>query len=186
MNDSQIVELYWQRSESAISETSLKYDRFCHTIAYNILFSEEDSEECVNDTWLRAWYTIPPQYPSKLSAFLGRITRNLSLDRLKSRYALKRAGSEATLALDELAECIPARVSIEAALEAQELGGLLNRFLEGMEPSARKILIRRYWFLSPVKEIASAYGISESSVKVTLHRTRAKLREYLEKEGVAI
>lgn len=186
MNDLQIVELYWRRSESAISETSLKYERFCHTIAYNILFSEEDSEECVNDTWLKAWYSIPPNKPSKLSAFLGRITRNLSLDRLRSRYALKRSGSEATLALDELAECIPARAGIEAAMEARELGGLLNGFLEEMEPVARKILIRRYWFLSPVKEIASAYGVSESSVKVTLHRTRVKLREYLEKEGVVL
>lgn len=186
MNDLQIVELYWQRSESAISETSLKYERFCNTIAYNILYSKEDSEECVNDTWLRAWYSMPPQKPNKLSSFLGRITRNLSLNRLKSRFALKRAGSEATLALDELSECLPARVSVEAALEAQELGNLLNKFLAGMNPQTRKILIRRYWFLSSVKEIASAYGISESNVKVTLHRSRESLKAFLLEEGIVI
>lgn len=186
MNDLQIVDLYWQRSESAISETSQKYGRLCHTIAYNILFSEEDSEECVNDTWLKAWFAMPPQKPDKLSSFLGRITRNLSLDRLRSKFALKRAGSEATLALDELSECVPSGTKIEETIEERELGSVLNRFLEGMEPQTRSIVIRRYWYLSPVKEIAEAYGCSESSVNVTLHRARAKLRSFLEKEGIAL
>ena len=183
MNDLQLVELYWERSERAISETALKYEKFCHNIAYNILFSEEDSEECVNDTWLRAWCAIPPQRPLKLSAFLGRITRNLSFNRLKTRNALRRGGSETVLTLDELSESIPASERTGEGLELEELTAVLDKFLGNLDPEARRIFMRRYWYFSKPAEIASAFGISEHKVYKSLQRTRAKLKDFLRKEG---
>ena len=184
MDDHQIVELYWARSEKAISETADKYGRYCHSIAYNILHSKEDSEECVNDTWLSAWNSMPEQRPDKLSAFLGRITRNLSLNRLRSYTAEKRGGGQVPLALDELSECVPANDRIDRIVDDFALADILNRFLASLNPEKRKIFMRRYWYLSPVAEIASDYGISESKVKMSLLRSRNALKTLLEKEGV--
>lgn len=186
MDEKQIIDLYWDRSENAIAETAKKYGKYCHGIAFNILASREDSEECVNDTYLKAWSVIPPKRPIKLSAFLGKITRNLALNRYERYTAEKRGGGQVALALEELAECIPDPHSVEQAVNDKILADKLNIFLSGLSVEARKIFMRRYWELSSVREIAAAYGISESKVKMSLFRTRGKLRSFLEQEGIAL
>lgn len=186
MEDERIIELYWARSEDAISETSNKYGSYCRQIAWNILYSSEDSEECVNDTYLRVWNTIPPHKPNKFSAFLGRITRNLALDRYKKLTADKRGNGQVTLALDELAECIPSADNTESAADDIALTDVLNRFLASLPAEKRKIFMRRYWYLSRIKEIAADFGMSESKVKMILMRTRNELKEILEKEGIVL
>lgn len=186
MEDHQIIELFWQRSESAVTETARKYGRYCHTIAYNILHSREDSEECVNDTYLNAWRTIPPQRPERLSAFLGKITRNLSLKRWEQYHAEKRGAGQTALALDELAECVPASDNVEQVIDDLALAEALDRFLASLSPERRKIFMRRYWYLSPIKEIAAEYGVSQSKVKMSLLRSRQALRQLLEKEGIKL
>ena len=183
MEDKRIIELYWQRSEEAISQTASKYGAYCRSIAWNILCNSEDSEECVNDTYLRAWDTIPPQRPRGLQTFLGKITRNLSLDRWRRNHAQKR-DSGVFLALEELEECVPGcdgNMSEDIAVR-----DALNGFLDSLKPAHRKIFLRRYWYLSPVKEIAQDYGISESKVKMILLRTREKLKAHLESEGIVL
>lgn len=186
MNDNQIVDLYWARSESAISETSAKYGSYCHTIAYQILNSLEDSEECVSDTWFRAWNTMPPQRPSCLKAFLGKITRNLSLDRYDMRTAQKRGSGQLPSALEELQQCIPAPGGEEQVIEQLVLTQILNRFLGELSREQRRIFLRRYWYLSSIDEIARDFHISESKVKMTLLRSRKKLKKRLEEEGAAV
>ena len=186
MEEKEIIELYWARSERAIRETAKKYGKFCHSIAYNILSSHPDSEECVNDTYLHTWNAIPPTRPENLPAFLGQITRNLALKRYERNRARKRGGGQVMLALEELAECIPAPIGLEQQIEDRELARLLNQFLAGLSGENRKIFLRRYWELCTVKEIAALYGISESKVKMSLMRTRGKLKSYLEKEGIAL
>lgn len=183
MEDKYIIDLYWQRSEEAISQTVSKYGAYCHSVAWNILHNSEDSEECVNDTYLRAWDTIPPQRPSVLQTFLGKITRNLSLDRWRSNRAQKRNGG-VFLALEELQDCVPG--SDGDLSEDLTIQDALNGFLVSLSQEQRKVFLRRYWYLSPVKEIAEDYGISESKVKMTLLRTREKLRAYLESEGIVL
>ena len=184
MEDNRIVELYFERSEAAISETQKKYGKYCNYIAYNILNSQLDAEECVNDTYLRAWESIPPERPSVLKSFLGKITRNLALDRYDKAHALKRGGN-AELALDEIGECIPSEDGREMSDEIA-LRDAINGFLATLPKQTRIIFMRRYWYLSPVKHIAGDLGLSMSSVKVTLMRTRKKFKEYLEKEGISI
>lgn len=186
VNDSAIIDLYWARKEQALEETDLKYGGFCRTIAYNILHSREDSEECVNDTWMRAWNTMPPQRPSVLQSFLGKITRNLSLDRYKASRADKRGGGQMPLALEELGDCIPASNSVEEALELEELTRLVDRFLRDLPEKECCIFLRRYWYVDSTKEIAKRYEMAEGSVKSTLYRVRQKLRACLEKEGVVL
>lgn len=186
MEDSKIIELYWSRSESAIAESSRKYGSYCRYIAYNILHNNEDSEECVNDTYLRAWNAMPPQRPNKLSAFLGKITRNLSLNRLEKQSAKKRGEGQVPLALEELSECIPSAASVEQAVDDILLTEALNGFLAGLSEDKRKIFMRRYWYLCSVKEIASDFNMSESNVKVTLFRLRGELKQILEKEGIVL
>lgn len=186
MDDRQIIALYNERSEAALSETVKKYGRYCRTVAYNILYNEEDSEECVNDTWLRAWESIPPQCPERLSAFLGKITRNLALNRYKHNTREKRGGGQTLLVLEELVECVPGADSTEEAVEEALLVDVLNRFLEELPAEKRKIFMRRYWYLSSVKEIAEDFGLSESNVKMTLLRLRSKLKQTLEKEGIIL
>ncbi len=186
MDDRQIIALYNERSEAALSETAKKYGRYCRAIAYNILNNEEDSEECVNDTWLRAWESIPPQCPERLSAFLGKITRNLALNRYKHKNREKRGGGQTLLVLEELTECIPGTESTEAAAEEALLVDILNRFLEELPAEKRKLFLRRYWYMSSVKEIAEDFGLSESNVKMTLLRLRSKLKQSLEKEGIIL
>lgn len=184
MEDNQIVELYWARSENAISETADKYGRYCFSIARNILHSSEDSEECVNDTYLNAWNAMPDQRPDKLAAFLGRITRNLSLNRWEKYTAQKRGAGQVPLVLDELQECIPAKERTDRIVDDLVLADILNRFLASLTAEKRKIFMRRYWYLSPVTEIASDFAISESKVKMSLLRSRNELKRFLEKEGV--
>ncbi len=186
MEDNQIIDLYFARSESAIQQTEQKYGPYCRQIAYNILNDHFDSEECVNDTYLKTWNAIPPRRPSKLRLFLGKITRNLALDRFDWNHAAKRGGGELETSLEELHECIPSPMGTEEIADNKALVQALNTFLESLTPETRKIFLRRYWNLSPVKEISSFYGISESKVKMQLMRTRNALKVYLEQEGITI
>ena len=186
MDDLQIIDLYWARSESAVAETSRKYGPYCRSIAYGILRSEEDSEECVNDTWLHAWNAMPDQRPERLSAFLGRITRNLALKKREKDSAKKRGAGEVPLALEELTECLPYADHSDRIVEDMVLADALNRFLASLKAEKRKIFLRRYWYLSPVREIAADLGISESKVKMSLLRSRSELRQMLEKEGIEL
>lgn len=186
MDDKQIVALYWERSETAISETSKKYGKYCSYIAYNILHNHEDCEECVNDTYMKAWDAIPPQSPRRLSAFLGKITRNLSLNRYEKYTAQKRGAGQAALVLEELKECIPASDHVEQAVDDMLLAETINEFLDTLPPETRKFFVRRYWYLSPVREIAADYAVSESKVKMALMRTRNKLKKVLEEEGISL
>lgn len=186
MEDRLIVDLYWNRCENAIAETNHKFGRYCFKIAFNILADEYDSEECVNDTYLKVWETIPPAKPNKLAAFLGKITRNLALNRLKHNNTLKRGGGQVTLALDELSECVPDNDDAFSRMEDKVLSELLDRFLEGLSAENRKIFVKRYFEFAGVGDIAAFYSITESKVKMSLHRTRSKLKQYLEKEGISL
>ena len=184
MEDAQIVDLYWARSETAISETAEKYGRYCHAIAFNILHNDADSEEIVNDTYMKAWNAMPDARPRRLGAFLGRITRNLSLNRLEQLGADKRGAGQVPLALEELEDCIPAAGSAEQIIDDLALTDVLNRFLSSLPAEKRLIFLRRYWYLSPVAEIAEDLSLSESKVKMSLLRSRKELKLFLEKEGV--
>ena len=186
MEDKQIVDLYWARSEQAISATAEKYGKYCHAIAFNILHSDGDSEECVNDTYLKAWESIPPMRPERLSTFLGKITRNLSLDRYRRDNAGKRGKGEVPLALEELYECLPSGSGDDTVAEDILLTDIFNRFLSELTPEARKFFVRRYWYLSSVKEIARSYGVGESKVKMSLQRSRIALKELLKQEGIPL
>ena len=186
MEDNQIIQLYFDRSEDAISQTAVKYGKYCHTIAYNILHNFEDSEECVNDTYWKAWGIIPPRRPKKLAAFLGKITRNLSLDKYRHYTADKRGGGEFTIALDELGDCVSSLGNMDDYTNEMVLVDTLNRFLASLSAEHRKIFMRRYWYISSVKEIADDYGITESKVKMSLLRSRNQLKAVLEKEGIAL
>ena len=183
MEDAQIVDLYWARSENAVSETATKYGKYCYAIAFHILSDEQDADESVNDTWLDAWNTMPPHRPSILSTFWGKITRRLSIDRWRERTAEKRGGGEIALALDELVDCVPSENSVEREIEAEELGSIINRFILQMPSQERRIFICRYWYLDSIKSIAQQFDISESKVKMILHRQRNKLKQHLAKEG---
>lgn len=186
MEDKQIVALYFERSETAISETAYKYGNYCRYIAYNILHNHEDSEECVNDTYLKAWNNIPPHQPSVLKTFLGKITRNLSLDKYEQHHAAKRYSGQLPLIFDELQECLPASDNTENIIEEMTLTDILNRFLSSLSLEQRKIFMRRYWYFASIKEIAAAYGMRESKIKMSLLRSRNALKTLLEKEGVSI
>ncbi len=183
MEDHQIIELYWQKNENAISETAGKYGAYCFTVAQNILHSAEDAEECVNDTWLHAWNAIPPQRPSVLRIFLAKITRNLSINRFHAESAEKRGGGEIVLVLDELAECIAGGVDAEAAYESKELEQCIQCFVRALPKRERNMFVRRYFFTEPAAAIAAHYGLTENNVQVILSRTRKKLRLVLKKEG---
>ena len=186
MDDNRIIDLYWARSEEAIQESDRKYGPYCRTIAWNILQDRGDSEECVNDTWLQAWNAMPPKKPSLLKAFLGKITRNLALDKYRFYGAQKRGGQETDLALEELRGCVPHPTTTEQAIDDLALTQALDRFLAGLKPETRKLFLRRYWYASPIRDIARDYGMSESKVKTTLFRTREKLRVFLEQEGITL
>ena len=183
MDDNLILDLYWRRDTRALSETEARYGGYCRTIACNILHDREDAEESVNDTWLHAWNAIPPQRPQPLGCWLGRVTRNLSLSRLRQRLAQRRGGGEAALVLDELSECLPAPSSVEDAVEAKELEQAVRRFLDGLGQSERDVLLARYYFLAPLAEISGRTGYSVSKIKSLLYRSRQKLQHYLQEEG---
>jgi RNA polymerase sigma-70 factor (ECF subfamily) len=186
MNDSQIVALYWERSEQAIAETRVKYGQYCYAIAYNILHHNEDAEESVNDTYLDAWNAMPPHKPAILSTFLGKITRRIALDRLRRNNAQKRGGGQVALSMDELTECIPDGKSIDDHLQAEELSRHIDAFLRSLPANQRSVFICRYWFFDSISDIAKQFGYSESKVKTTLHRTLGKLKNYLEKEDIFV
>lgn len=183
MEDSQIVALYWQRNADAVSETAKKYGAYCFTVAEHILKNVEDAEECVNDTWLRAWNGIPPQKPGVLRLFLAKITRNLALDRFQAQNAEKRGGGEIALVLDELEECAGGGTDTEAEYQAKELRECIRRFVRTLPEREGNVLVRRYFFAESAAEIAGRYGLTENHVMVILSRTRKKLREHLIKEG---
>ena len=183
MEDSQIIELYWRKNVYAISETAGKYWAYCFSIAENILHNAEDSEECVNDTWLRAWNAIPPQKPAVLRIFLAKITRNLAFNRFNAGNAQKRGGGEITLVLDELGECLGGGADTEAAYEAKELRQCIRRFVRALPEREGNVLVRRYFFAESAADIAKRYGLTENNVTVILSRTRKKLKAHLLKEG---
>lgn len=186
MEDKDIIRLYFERSEEAIKATAQKYSAFLSRIAFGILRSREDAEECVNDTYMQAWNSIPPSEPRRLSAFLGKITRNLSLNRYERITAQKRGGGSRELALEELEECIPAAGDVQRQAEDAELGELINGFLAKLNRESRIIFMRRYWYFCTVSEIAEDLHVGESKVKMSLLRTRKKLKQFLEKQGVAL
>ena len=184
MEDGKIIELYFQRDEEAIRQTEAAYGHKLYTLAYRILLSREDAEESVSDTYLTAWKSIPPTRPNCLSAFLGKITRHIALDRWRRRSAGKRGGGEPELALEELEECIPGEDSPEAALRTREFQAAMNRFLGGLPEKERKIFVSRYWYLRSIREISEKCGLSESDIKTRLFRTRGKLRTFLAEEDL--
>lgn len=183
MDDSRIVELYWRRSGDAITETSRKYGRYCYAIAYNLLSSPRDAEECVNDTWLNAWNAMPEDRPRLLAPYLGKITRNLALTRWRAGHAEKRGGGELPLVLEELGECASPGDALQA-VEAAELAEAVNRFLRTLPERECGVFLRRYWFAEPMAEVARRYGMREATVRTSLFRSREKLRRHLEKEGL--
>lgn len=184
MEDKQIIDLYFARNEQAISETNKKYGPYCNTIAYRILQSLPDAEECVSDTWLRAWNAIPPQKPNVLRQFLAKITRNLSLDRWRANQAQKRGGGEAEVALEELGECIPGGGDPATVLELEELKNAIAAFLRTLPERDRSIFLRRYFYLEKPAAIARRYVLRQANVRLILSRTRQKLKDYLQKEGL--
>ena len=184
MTDARIIELYFERQERAITETDRKYGPYCRTIAYNVLHSHEDAEESVNDTYLRAWNSMPPERPNILSAFLGKICRRLSIDRWRRANAEKRGGGEMPLALEELSYCVPAGGGNPAdELELKELQRLYERFLAALPTTERRVFLCRYWYMDSVADISHRFGFTEAKVTSMLHRTREKFRAILEKEG---
>ena len=182
--DGEIVEMYLARNEDAIERTSEKYGKYCSSIAYNILADLFETEECVSDTWLRAWNSIPPTVPRVLGAFLGRITRNLALDRYAAKAAAKRGG-RIVESLDELSECVGGSDPTEQ-LEVRELAEHISAFLRREPEVSRCVFIRRYFHQASVEEIAKRYGLTQANVKVTLHRMRKRLALYLQKEGIFV
>lgn len=182
MQDEMILELYWNRDETAIGATAEKYGTYCTCIAQNILHSPEDCEECVNDTWLRTWNAIPPQKPNCLRMFLAKITRNLAFDRYKAQSAQKR-NKEMEMVLDELADCLTTGITAEDHAVGKELEKAINTFLKALPEREGNVFIRRYFFVETPADIGKRYGISAGNVVVILTRTRQKLRVYLQKEG---
>ncbi len=184
MDDNSIIELYWNRDEAAIRETDAAYGRKLHSLSGSILDSREDAQECVNDTYLATWQAIPPQRPNFFYAFLSRICRYISFGRLDWNNAAKRRADLVSLTA-ELEACIPDNRTAQV-IEARELGRILSEFVKTLPQDSRLIFLRRYWHLETTEEIARRYGFSQSKVKTQLHRTRAKLYDYLSKEGVAV
>ncbi len=184
MKDPNIIKLYNDRDESAIFATREKYEKYCYSIAYNILGNYEDTMEVVNDTYLAVWNAIPPEKPHSFSSFIGRIARNIALKRYRAISAKKRKGSVADISLDELNECISVSKTVEAEIEEKDLTRILNEFLSSLSVRDRRVFVRRYWYFDKVSDIAKRYGYSESKVKMILLRTREKLAEKLRKEEI--
>lgn len=183
MEDSRIVELYWERSERAISETSSKYGAYCYAIAYHILADAGDADESVNDTYLGAWNSMPPHRPSVLSTFLGKLTRRISISRWRERRADKRGGGQLPVAMEELAEALPAPDTPEQIVEARELTASIDRFLASLPEEERDLFVCRYWYFASIAELGAAFGAGASKIKSRLFRTRNKLKAHLEQEG---
>lgn len=183
MDDKTIVDLYFLRNEDAIGLTEEKYGPYCYSIAYNILSNREDAQESVSDTYMAAWNSIPPRRPSVLSAFLGKLTRHISIDRWRQRTAAKRGGGEVAVALEELSECVAGLQNIELEYERKELMKAYTRFLKELPETERRVFLGRYWYMESIEAIANKFGFSQSKVKMLLQRTRIKLRLRFEEEG---
>lgn len=186
MDDIEIVELYWQRDETAIRETACKYGAYCMKISMNILADKSDSAENVNDTYLGAWNAMPPHRPTLLQPFLGKIARNLALNKYKARHAEKRAKDEFSLSLDELDVCTPSGLSVEDTAAVSALTAQINAFLRGLPAEMRRVFVCRYFHAESIGEIAERFGASESKIKSMLQRSRLRLRAQLEKEGYTL
>lgn len=182
MDDQAIIDLYWKRSEAAISETELKYGGFCLGLAMNVLANHEDAQECVNDTYYATWNALPPNRPAIFTAFLAKLTRHISIDYWRARSASKRGGGQIQLCLDELADCASPGDIEETAINRQAVDAL-NRFLGELPEVERTVFVRRYFLMDPIGEIEKSFGFTESKVTSMLHRTRKKLRASLTKEG---
>ena len=186
MEDKQIVQLFWDRNEQAIEESSMKYGNYCRRIARNILQSEEDVKECVNDTWLNAWNAIPPHRPSLLSTFLGKLTRNLSLKRYQKNTREKRGGHNIDLVWDELEEIVSGKDDPALMAEEKELKEAINQFLRELPKEKRIIFLQRYWYAFSIAEISARTGMSKNNVSVSLSRLRDKLKAFLYERGYDI
>ena len=183
LDDARIVEMYWNRDEDAIPVTADKYGRYCKSVAVNILGSTEDADECVNDTYLAAWNSMPPHRPNFLSTFLGKLTRNLSFNRHKRNTAEKRGGGEISAVLDELSDIVSGKDNVEEAIEHRELMRDIDSFLESLPKKKRDIFIRRYWYTDSVNDISARYGLKPSAVSMMLKRLCLKMREHLTERG---
>ena len=186
MDDQHIIKLYFDRDEQAVAQTQAQYGKYCHTVAMNVLGNREDAEECVNDAYLHAWNAIPPEHPKQLGAYLASITRNLAINRYHANRRDKRGAGETAVALDELAECLADSADGATFADDVTLRDALNRFLRALPEPTRGIFMRRYWFVCPVADIAREYGMTESRVKMILHRTRNRLRDHLTQEGIQV
>ncbi len=183
MEDERLVTLYWAREEAALEETEKKYGPYLTQIAYNLLADWEDSRECVNDTYWKAWNSMPPHRPRILRTYLGKITRQVSIDRIRRRASRKRQASAYTVSLSELEEAVSAGDATDQAADLHLLGGAISAFLKSLSPEARCAFVGRYYYLDSIREIAAYCGTNTSQVKSMLHRTRQKLKTYLEQEG---
>ena len=183
MEDHKIVQLYWDRNQDAIAATDQKYGKYCSSIAYHILNDLEDTKECVNDTYLNVWNSIPPHKPYILSSYLGKITRNLSLNRVKWKQAEKRGGGDFSVALEELGDCVSGYDNVEQEIDCKELTACINEFLQKLSKEKRVMFVLRYWYFKNISEIATTLKVSENKVSVTLNRVRHELREYLTERG---
>lgn len=186
MKDIDIIKLYFERSEKSISETAEKYGNYLMYIAKNILSNNQDSEECVSDTYLKAWKSIPPKAPNNLRTYLGRITRNNAINRYNTYIAQKRGGCGVDIILSELEGCIPSEFLVDCVIDEKFLVELIEDFLNSESGIKRSIFIRRYWYCESISQISKDFSISESKVTSLLYRLRLKLREKLEKEGIAV
>ena len=184
MDDAQIIELYFERSERALTETAAKYGRLCEGVAYRILGSREDAEECVNDTYLNIWDSVPPKRPDNFRAFICKVTRNLSLTRVKF-YSAKKRDRGALISFSELEGTLSDQAPFFED-DGEQLGKAMSDFLRTQSADARNVFMRRYWFLESIEEISKRYAFSQSKVKSLLFRTRERLKKYLEKEGIEI
>lgn len=186
MEDQEIVELYWKRDESALEHSREKYHGYLSRIAQQILYDREDSEEVVNDTYFKAWQSMPPQRPSKLSIYLGRLTRHGAIDYLRRRTSQKRGGATYEMCVEELEESVPGGETPQQALEEKLLVQLLNQFLETLSPQARALFLGRYYYFDPLWEVARYCGMGEGQAKSQLFRIRKRLKAYLEQEGFVV
>lgn len=183
MDDSQIIDLYFRRSEQAIAETAAQYGALCHAIAYNILSDRQDSEECVSDTYMTVWNRIPPEKPHCFSAYLSRITRNLSIDRWRKNHAARRGGGQLVLAIEELDRTLSSGQNVEDLVIGTGLRDCLDRFLKTLPDTERRVFILRYFYLDPISDISRQFGFTQSKVKSMLQRTRKRLKAYLLTQG---
>ena len=186
MEDNEIIQLYFERNEEAIKATADKYGPYCNSIAYHILNTWEDAEECVTDTYLKAWNSIPPNRPSVLRLFLGKITRNLAFDLYKKMNADKRGGGQIAIVLDELAECVSGGSEPDKEFDRKQMQDAINSFLGSLSKEKCALFVRRYWYGMTIEELSDESGRSKSNIKTMLFRIRADLKKYLEEEGIAL